>query len=75
MTKRYLRITESRFKGEDQEREQRSIIVFPQDVTAFVEAVVVMTAKFSKTETAPAKNGTTADKTPGAKDDKRKKAK
>lgn len=37
--KRYLRITESRFKGEDQERERQSLVVFPEDAEEFAQAI------------------------------------
>src|SRR5258706_12013675 len=43
--KRYLRITESRFKGEDQERERSSIVIFPEEAGDFVSAVSEMAAK------------------------------
>lgn len=43
----YLAITESRFKGEDEERERRTIIVFPEQAEEFAAAVVAMTQKLS----------------------------
>jgi hypothetical protein len=43
--KRYLRITESRFKGEGSERERQSIVVFPEEAEEFAQAVSEMAAK------------------------------
>jgi hypothetical protein len=43
--KRYLIITESRFKGEGSERERASIIVFPEHVKAFADTVSQMANK------------------------------
>ena len=43
--KRYLKITESRFKGEGSERERASIVVFPEHAKAFTQAVVELAAK------------------------------
>jgi hypothetical protein len=43
--KNYLVITESRFKGEGQDRERNSIVVFPEDADNFSAAVSEMTAK------------------------------
>ena len=43
--KRYLRITESRYKGESQERQRSSIVIFPEEVSDFVIAVSEMAAK------------------------------
>ncbi len=43
--KRYLRITESRFKGEGSKRERTSIAVFPQEADEFANAVFEMAAK------------------------------
>lgn len=37
--KRYLKITESRFKGENDERERASILVFPEQAKAFLAVV------------------------------------
>lgn len=37
--KKYLRITESRFKGEGKDRERSSIVVFAEHVKEFVEAI------------------------------------
>ncbi|MCI0558942.1 MAG: DUF3276 family protein [Nitrososphaera sp.] len=44
---KYLRITESRFKGEGNERERSSIIVFPDNAEEFLQAVSEMVAKLS----------------------------
>ena len=38
--KPYLLITESRFKGEGEERERSSIIVFQENAQEFTEAVI-----------------------------------
>ncbi len=43
--KRYLIITESRFKGEGSERERARIIVFPEHVKEFVDTVSQMANK------------------------------
>lgn len=43
--KPYLLITESRFKGEGEERERVSISIFPENAEEFSEAVSTMTAK------------------------------
>jgi hypothetical protein len=43
--KRYLIITESRFKGEGSERERASIIVFPEHVKEFADTVSQMANK------------------------------
>jgi len=43
--KPYLIITESRFKGESEERERRTIIVFQENAKEFAEAVSEMTDK------------------------------
>ncbi len=39
---RYLKITESRFKGEDKERERATIIVFPEKAAELVDAIAAM---------------------------------
>ncbi len=46
--KRFLKITESRFKGEGSERERASIIVFPEEANAFAEAVSEMAEKLKR---------------------------
>lgn len=46
--KPYLVITESRFKGENEERKRVSIAVFPEQSKEFVNAVTEMTAKLDK---------------------------
>lgn len=38
--KSYLRITESRYKGENVKHERASIIVFPEHIKAFARAVI-----------------------------------
>ncbi len=43
--KPYLKITESRYKGEGKERERKNIIVFPEKAKEFVKAVSQMAAK------------------------------
>ena len=43
--KPYLVITESRFKGDSNERERRTIIVFQENAKEFAEAVSEMTEK------------------------------
>jgi len=43
----YLKITESRFKGEGKQRERSSIIVFSESAEAFLEAVTEMVAKLN----------------------------
>ena len=43
--KSYLTITESRFKGEGTDRERNTIVVFPETVREFAEAVSKMAAK------------------------------
>ena len=43
--KSYLIITESRFKGKGKDRERQSIMVFPEDAQAFLEAVKEMAGK------------------------------
>lgn len=43
--KRYLRITESRFKGEGSERERNSIAIFPEEAKEFADAIAEMVAK------------------------------
>ncbi len=43
--KPYLLITESRFKGDSEERERRTIIVFQENAKEFAEAVTEMTEK------------------------------
>jgi hypothetical protein len=43
--KPYLMITESRFKGEGEERERSTIIVFQENAQEFAEAVSQMTEK------------------------------
>lgn len=45
--KPYLLITESRFKGEGEERERSSIIVFQDNAQEFTEAVTQMNEKLS----------------------------
>ena len=45
--KPYLVITESRFKGEGEERERNTIVVFPENAEAFVKAVSKMAAKLN----------------------------
>jgi hypothetical protein len=41
----YLTITESRFKGEGQDRERSSIVVFPDNALDFLEATQEMIEK------------------------------
>lgn len=43
----YLAITESRFKGEDEERERSTIVVFPEQAEEFAAAVVAMAQKLN----------------------------
>jgi hypothetical protein len=43
--KPFLLITESRFKGEDEERERSSIVIFEQNIPTFAEAIAQMAAK------------------------------
>jgi len=43
--KPYLVITESRFKGEGEDRERQSIAVFPENAKEFVKEVTAMTKK------------------------------
>ena len=43
--KLFLVITESRFKGEGEERERNTIMVFPENAGEFADAVSKMTAK------------------------------
>jgi hypothetical protein len=45
--KPFLLITESRFKGEGEERERSSIVVFEQNIPAFAEAVSEMATKIT----------------------------
>ena len=45
--RKYLKITESRFVGEGQERERTMIVVFPEHASEFVEAMSEMAAKLS----------------------------
>jgi hypothetical protein len=45
--KRYLKITESRFKGEGKKHERRSIVIFPEEATEFANAISEMVAKLS----------------------------
>ena len=42
---RYLKITESRYKGDDELRERSSIIVFPEHVQAFLNALSEQAAR------------------------------
>ena len=46
--KPYLMITESRFKGEGEDRERISIAVFPENAQEFSEAVSEMTAQLAE---------------------------
>jgi hypothetical protein len=41
----YLAITESRFKGEGQERERTSLVIFPAHAQEFLEATQTMVKK------------------------------
>jgi hypothetical protein len=43
--KKYLVITESRYRSEDEERERQRITVFPEDSRAFFKAVTEMVGK------------------------------
>ena len=43
--KPYLKITESRYKGEKEERKRNDVIVFPEKAEAFAKAVSQMAAK------------------------------
>ena len=43
--KPYLVITESRFKGEGEDRERKAIFVFPEQAKAFSKAVVEMVTR------------------------------
>ena len=46
--KPYLMITESRFKGEGEDRERISIVVFPENAQEFSEAVSELTAQLAE---------------------------
>ena len=46
--KPFLRLTESRFKGEGEERERSSIILFPESAEEFAAAVTEMVAKLGE---------------------------
>ena len=46
--KPYLLITESRFKGEGEERERVSISIFPETAEAFGQAVTGMMARLGE---------------------------
>ncbi len=58
--KPYLRITESRFTGEEGERERNTIFVFPEEAEQFAQAVAGMAARIrrdhDKTSEADAKS-------------------
>lgn len=43
--KSYLLLTESRFKGEKEERERQSMAIFPEQAAEFAKAVAEMAAK------------------------------
>ena len=45
--KPFLLITESRYKGENEERERSSIVIFEQNAGAFAKAVTEMTSKLT----------------------------
>jgi len=49
--KRYLRITESRFKGDEKERERQSLIVFAEDAQAFADAIGELVARLVDEQT------------------------
>lgn len=42
---RYLKITESRFKGEGNDRERATIIVFPDKATKLADAIAAMVTR------------------------------
>jgi len=46
--KPYLLITESRFKGKDDERERSSIVIFQQNIQDFAQAISDMAAKIAE---------------------------
>ena len=46
-SRKYLKITESRMKGEGKDRERNTIIVFPEKAQEFAAAVSEMVAKLS----------------------------
>ena len=46
--KPYLLITESRFKGEKEERERKTIFVFPEQAAEFSKTVAEMSAKITE---------------------------
>jgi hypothetical protein len=47
--KRYLKITESRFKGDGKERERNTVIIFPEHVKDFIKVVSEMVGKLGLT--------------------------
>lgn len=46
--KPYLLLTESRYRGEDEERERVSITVFPENAAPFGQAVAEMVVRLGK---------------------------
>ena len=48
--KPYLRITESRYKGDDKGHERSSLMVFPEDAEAFAGALNEMISRLAETE-------------------------
>lgn len=45
--KKFLVITESRFKGEGEERQRQSLMVFPENIEEFIKTVQEMGGKIS----------------------------
>ncbi len=43
--KPYLTITESNFKGEGEDRERKTLVVFPESAKKFAEALSLMVSK------------------------------
>jgi hypothetical protein len=47
-TKKYLKITESKFNGEGKERTYNSFILFPDDIREFQKTLLEVTGALSK---------------------------
>ena len=48
--KPYLAITESRFKGEGSQRQRASIVIFPEHISEFLQALKTITGELEQSQ-------------------------
>jgi|WetSurSiteA1Bulk_404760.scaffolds.fasta_scaffold51440_2 hypothetical protein len=48
--KPYLAITESRFKGEGSQRQRASIVIFPEHISEFLQALITIAGELEQSQ-------------------------